>query len=695
MVAASGVVAMVALAPSSGAAESTLGAAAAQSGRYFGTAISASRMGDSTYTSIANREFNMITAENEMKIDATEPNQNQFNFTNADRIYNWAVQNGKQVRGHTLAWHAQQPPWMANMSGTALRNAMINHINGVMGHYKGKIHSWDVVNEAFDDNTGGRRDSNLQRTGSDWIEVAFRTARAADPAAKLCYNDYNIDIWSWAKTQGVYNMVRDFKARGVPIDCVGFQGHFNSGSYYDSSFRTTLQSFAALGVDVQITELDVENARTDWYAGIVNDCLAVPRCNGITVWGVRDSDSWRSNQNPLLFDGNGNKKPAYTSVLNALNSATPVTSAPPTSRPPTSAPPTTGGSGWTNCSGGYVGLTYDDGPNPSNTNSLINALQQQGIRATMFLIGQNAQNNPSLVSALRNAGHWIANHSWTHPHLINMSQSAIQSELQQTQNVLTQLTGTTPRLFRPPYGETNATLRSVEQQLGLTEIIWDVDSQDWNGASTSQIVQAASNLQNGQIILMHDQYATTVGAIPQIAQNLRSRNMCPGMISPSTGRAVAPDVVIPTSVPPTTAGPTTAGPTTAGPTTAGPTPAGPTTAGPTTAGPTPAGPTTGGPIGACSATYTQINSWPGGFQGEVTVRAGNAALNGWTVTLPFSNGQTVTQVWNGVASGTSSPVTVRNASYNGSVGANGSTTFGFLGTWNGSNSAPALTCASP
>src|SRR5512138_3444228 len=133
------------------AAASTLGAAAAQSGRYFGTAISAGKLGDSAYTTIANREFNMITAENEMKIDATEPNQNQFNFTNADRIYNWAVQNGKQVRGHTLAWHAQQPPWMQNLSGTALRNAMINHINGVMGHYKGKtaLVYWDVVNEAF------------------------------------------------------------------------------------------------------------------------------------------------------------------------------------------------------------------------------------------------------------------------------------------------------------------------------------------------------------------------------------------------------------------------------------------------------------------------------------------------------------------------------------------------------------------
>uniref|UniRef100_UPI00200FDC10 endo-1,4-beta-xylanase n=1 Tax=Sphaerisporangium perillae TaxID=2935860 RepID=UPI00200FDC10 len=134
----------------SAAAASTLGAAAAQSGRYFGTAIAAGKLGDSAYTTIANREFNMVTAENEMKIDATEPNRGQFNFTNGDRVYNWAVQNGKRVRGHTLAWHSQQPGWMQSLSGSALRQAMIDHINGVMAHYKGKIYAWDVVNEAFD-----------------------------------------------------------------------------------------------------------------------------------------------------------------------------------------------------------------------------------------------------------------------------------------------------------------------------------------------------------------------------------------------------------------------------------------------------------------------------------------------------------------------------------------------------------------
>ncbi|WP_086829864.1 endo-1,4-beta-xylanase [Streptomyces sp. NRRL B-24572] len=306
--------------PASHAAESTLGSAAAQSGRYFGTAIASGRLGDSAYTTIAAREFNSVTPENEMKIDATEPQQGRFDFTAGDRVYNWAVQNGKQVRGHTLAWHSQQPGWMQSLSGSTLRQAMINHINGVMAHYKGKIAQWDVVNEAFADGTSGaRRDSNLQRTGNDWIEVAFRTARAADPAAKLCYNDYNVENWTWAKTQAVYAMVRDFKQRGVPIDCVGFQSHFNSDSPYNSNFRTTLQSFAALGVDVAVTELDIQGASAATYANVTNDCLAVPRCLGITVWGVRDTDSWRSGDTPLLFNGDGSKKPAYTSVLNALN----------------------------------------------------------------------------------------------------------------------------------------------------------------------------------------------------------------------------------------------------------------------------------------------------------------------------------------------------------------------------------------
>jgi endo-1,4-beta-xylanase len=335
-------------------AGTTLGASAAEKGRYFGTAVAANKLSDSVYVGILDREFNMITPENEMKWDATEPQQGVFSYGSADAIVSHAQSHGQRMRGHALAWHSQQPGWAQSLSGTALRNAMVNHITNVVTHYKGKIYAWDVVNEAYADSGGVRRDSNLQRTGNDWIEVAFRTARAADPAAKLCYNDYNTDGQN-TKSNAVFAMVQDFKARGVPIDCVGFQSHINSGSPLPSDYQANLQRFANLGVDVQITELDIAGsgtAQANTYASVVRACLAVSRCTGITTWGIRDSDSWRSGDTPLLFDGNGNKKPAYTAVLDALNAgsstspppvSTPPVSTPPVSTPPASSPPPTGG----------------------------------------------------------------------------------------------------------------------------------------------------------------------------------------------------------------------------------------------------------------------------------------------------------------------------------------------------------------
>lgn len=303
-------------------AASTLGEAATAKGRYFGTAVAANHLGEAPYAAALNTEFNSVTPENEMKWDALEASRGSFTYGAADQIVNHAQARGMKVRGHTLVWHSQLPGWVGTLGASDLRTAMNNHITQVMRHYQGKIHSWDVVNEAFQDgSSGARRSSPFQdKLGNGFIEEAFRTARSVDPAAKLCYNDYNTDGVN-AKSNAVYAMVKDFKQRGVPIDCVGFQSHFNSQSPVPADFQQNLQRFADLGVDVQITELDIEGSgasQATSYANAVKACLAVTRCTGITVWGITDKYSWRASGTPLLFDGNYNKKPAYDSVLATL-----------------------------------------------------------------------------------------------------------------------------------------------------------------------------------------------------------------------------------------------------------------------------------------------------------------------------------------------------------------------------------------
>ncbi|MFJ4915216.1 MULTISPECIES: endo-1,4-beta-xylanase [unclassified Streptomyces] len=303
-------------------AATSLGSSAAAKGRYFGTAVAANHLGESAYASTLDTEFTMVTPENEMKWDAVEPARNAFGFGSADQIVSHAQGKGMKVRGHTLVWYSQLPGWVGGLGTDDLRSAMNNHITKVMDHYKGRIYAWDVVNEAFQDGgSGARRSSPFQdRLGNGYIEEAFRTARAADSGAKLCYNDYNTDGQN-AKSDAVYAMVKDFKQRGVPIDCVGFQSHFNSNSPVPGDYRANLQRFADLGVDVQITELDIEgsgSAQAADYTKVVNACLAVSRCAGMTVWGVTDKYSWRSGGTPLLFDGDYAKKPAYTAVLTAL-----------------------------------------------------------------------------------------------------------------------------------------------------------------------------------------------------------------------------------------------------------------------------------------------------------------------------------------------------------------------------------------
>ncbi|HEY2669083.1 MAG TPA: polysaccharide deacetylase family protein [Rugosimonospora sp.] len=311
---------------------------------------------------------------------------------------------------------------------------------------------------------------------------------------------------------------------------------------------------------------------------------------------------------------------------------------------------------------GYVGLTFDDGPTPGNTQNLLNALKSAGLRATFFDEGQNAQPNPSLVQATQAAGMWIGNHSWDHPHMTQLSTAQMTTEIGDTQQTLQQITGSAPKLFRPPYGETNATLKSVEAQYGLTEIIWDVDSQDWNGASVSAIVAANARLGNGQIILMHDWPANTVAAIPQIAAGLASRNLCPGMISPTTGRAVAP----------------TGG--------GNPPPSSPTTP---TVRPTTPPPTSPPPSGAGCRVTSTISAWNNGLTNNLTItNTSSSPVTNWRLTFSLPSGQTITSGWSATYSPTSGQVTATNAGYNGTIAANASTTIGYQASHTGNTAAP-------
>jgi endo-1,4-beta-xylanase len=335
-------------------AATTLGSAAAAKGRVFGAAVEANLLGTTPYTTVFDREFTGTTPGNEMKWQTTEPSQGSFNFAPADAIVAHAQAHNMKIRGHTLVWYSQLASWVNNItSSSALLAAMNNHITTEMTHYKGEIWYWDVVNEAFNDDGTRRSDVFQNVIGNSYIEDAFRTARAADPNAKLCYNDYNIEDMNSAKSQAVYAMVADFKNRGVPIDCVGFQSHLIVGQV-PADFQATLQKFTNLGIDVQITELDVRmptpatsanlQQQASDYSAVVSACLAVSRCNDITVWGVGDPDSWIPSTFPgqgaaLLFDDNYNPKPAYNAVLQALGAGTGVTPTPTT--PPTQTPTST------------------------------------------------------------------------------------------------------------------------------------------------------------------------------------------------------------------------------------------------------------------------------------------------------------------------------------------------------------------
>lgn len=188
---------------------------------------------------------------------------------------------------------------------------------------------------------------------------------------------------------------------------------------------------------------------------------------------------------------------------------------------------------------GYVALTFDDGPT-ADTPALLAALRKAGARATMFNIGQLVRRHPELTRAQRAAGMWIGNHSWTHPHLTGLAPERIGAELADTQREIERVSGERPRLFRPPYGDTDAEVRSAQAGLGLTEVLWTVDTRDWAGADTRQVIEAAASASDGDVVLLHDGYPATVAAVPTVVRMLAERGLAPGRICADTGCVIAP-----------------------------------------------------------------------------------------------------------------------------------------------------------
>jgi endo-1,4-beta-xylanase len=303
----------------------------------------------SAYRDRVIKEHNSITAENAMKWGWLHPSETTFNFKDADAIVAFAEQNKMRVHGHTLLWHTGNPTWLNNVNGDSLawENLMKTHIQIVAEHFRGKVTSWDVVNEAFHDNgtlrSGYDSDNSIwaAKLGSDYIARAFRYAAAADPNALLFYNDYDQESKP-GKLQAAVNLVNDFKKRGIPIHGIGLQMHIGLGTDL-AGIETALKTLAATGLKIHMSELDINMSNFQKNPNLrYTDALAqqqrekyrqvvsaykrlVPPAQqfGITNWNVGDGDSWirqviQPNDWPLPFDEGYLRKPAWFGIVDGL-----------------------------------------------------------------------------------------------------------------------------------------------------------------------------------------------------------------------------------------------------------------------------------------------------------------------------------------------------------------------------------------
>jgi len=313
---------------------------------YIGTAAASRFLEEADYAAILGSEFSQLQAENEMKFGLIHPrpdsDANPYDFRGGDALVAFAQSHQMVVRGHTLVWHNQVPDWVkkGSYSSSQLAGVLQGHIHTVVTHYASKVYAWDVVNEAFNDDGSMRHTIWYDQPGigagpgTKYIEQVLRWAREADPSAKLFYNDYDAEEVN-KKSDAIYEMVKDFRKRGVPIDGVGFQAHV-SLKFDDpkklESFAKNLERFAKLGVDLHITELDIRlndssatslAAQAKLYGEITTLCVQQPACKVVQTWGFTDKHSWipafyKGQGWALPWDADYRKKPAYEAVRQAL-----------------------------------------------------------------------------------------------------------------------------------------------------------------------------------------------------------------------------------------------------------------------------------------------------------------------------------------------------------------------------------------
>jgi endo-1,4-beta-xylanase len=339
-------------------------------GVLIGAAINKSQSDgtDKVADAIVEQQFNTISPENILKWGLVHPQPERYDFEPADHYVDFGQKHGMKVIGHNLVWHQQTPAWVftdANgqrLSRERLLERLHDHIKTVVGRYRGRIHGWDVVNEAFDEDGSLRKSPWRDGIGDDYLLKAFEFAREADPQAELYYNDYN--LWKPAKRSGALRLVKQLKDAGLRIDAVGEQGHWNMTAPSLDEIEATITDIAGAGVKAMITELDIDmlprdpkmfgadlnakqqfKAATDIYAkGLppeqqqalakrYADAFALflkhrEHLSRITFWGVTDAHTWLNDfpvpgrtNHPLLWDRQGQPKPAFQAVVDIIKGA--------------------------------------------------------------------------------------------------------------------------------------------------------------------------------------------------------------------------------------------------------------------------------------------------------------------------------------------------------------------------------------